>query len=104
MSLIPVAETEALLPAEREDRHKRQSMEQKGPTGTECKDRNEMQRQERKAKCVKSTSPDTENHDKNGYVKLYNNKNFMTNVDINSDTKYTNTNDMNKHDARDLHK
>ena len=54
--------------------------------------------------CVKSTSPDTENHDKNGYVKLYDDKNFiMTNVD-NSDTKYTNTNDMNKHDARDLHK
>ena len=53
---------------------------------------------------VKSTSPDTENQDKNGYVKVYNNKNFITtNVD-NSDTKYTNTNGMHKHDARDLHK
>ena len=42
---------------------------------------------------VKSTSPDTENHDKNGYVFKDNNKNFiMTNVD-NSDTKYTNKND-----------
>ena len=52
--------------------------------------------------CVKSTSPVTENHFKNGYV---NNKNFiMTNEDINNDTKYTiNDNDMNKHDARDLH-
>ena len=38
----------------------------------------------------------------NGYV---NNKNFiMTNVDINSDTKYTINNDTNNHDARDLHK
>ena len=40
--------------------------------------------------CVKSTSPDTKNHDKNGYVKLNDDKNFiMTNVD-NSDTTYTN--------------
>ena len=39
---------------------------------------------------VKSTSPDTENHDKNGYAKLYDDNNiFMTNVD-NSDTTYTN--------------
>ena len=40
---------------------------------------------------VKSTSPDTENHDKNGYVKLYDDKNtFMTNVDNdNSGTTYT---------------
>ena len=38
---------------------------------------------------VKSTSPDTENHDKNGYAKLYDDNNiFMTNVD-NSDTTYT---------------
>ena len=39
----------------------------------------------------KSTSPDTENHDKNGYVKLYDDKNiFMNNVDNdNSDTTYT---------------
>ena len=51
---------------------------------------------------VKSTSPVTENHNKNGYV-IY--KNFiMTNKDNNHDTKYTNTNDTNKHDARDLHK
>ena len=54
---------------------------------------------------VKSTSPDTENHYKNGYVNYNNYKNFiMTNEDINNDTKYTiNENDMNKHDARDLH-
>ena len=39
---------------------------------------------------VKSTSPVTENHYKNGYVKLYDDKNLiMTNVD-NSDTTYTN--------------
>ena len=63
------------------------------------------QKKERWPDTVKSTSPETENHDKNGYVFQDNNKNFiMTNVDINSDTKYTNTNDMNKHDARDLHK
>ena len=38
---------------------------------------------------VKSTSPDTKNHDKNGYVFQDNNKNFiLTNVD-NSDTTYT---------------
>ena len=53
---------------------------------------------------VKSTSPDTENHDKNGYVKFYDDKNFiMTNVD-NSDTTYTNKNDTNNHNAHDLHK
>ena len=53
---------------------------------------------------VKSRSPDTENHDKNGYGFQDNNKNFiMTNVD-NTDTTYTNTNYMNKHDTRDLHK
>ena len=53
---------------------------------------------------VKSTSPVTENHYKNGYVNYNIYKNFiMTNEDINNDTKYTNTNDMNKHDARDLH-
>ena len=50
---------------------------------------------------VKSTSPATENHNKNGYV---NYKNFiMTNVD-NSDTKYTNKNDTNNHNAHGLHK
>ena len=53
---------------------------------------------------VKSTSPVTENHDKNGYVFQDNNKNFiMTNVD-NSDTTYTNKNDTNNHNAHDLHK
>ena len=53
---------------------------------------------------VKSTSPVTENHYKNGYVKLYNNKNFiMTNVDNNRDTKYTINNDTNNHDAHELH-
>ena len=53
---------------------------------------------------VKSTSPVTENHDKNGYVKLYDDKNFIiTNVD-NSDTTYTNKNDTNNHNAHDLHK
>ena len=51
---------------------------------------------------VKSTSPGTENHDKNGYV---NYKNFiMTNEDNRFDTKYTNKNDTNNHDAHDLHK
>ena len=42
--------------------------------------------------CVKRTSPDTENHDKNGYAKLYDDNNvFMTNVDNdNSDKTYTN--------------
>ena len=54
-------------------------------------------------KGVKSTSPVTENHNKNGYVNYNINKNFiMTNVD-NSDTKYTNKNDTNNHNARDLH-
>ena len=54
---------------------------------------------------VKSTSPVTENHYKNGYVKLYNNKNFiMTNVDNNRDTKYTINNDTNNHNAHNLHK
>ena len=47
---------------------------------------------------VKSTSPVTENHYKNGYV---NYKNFiMTNEDNNLDTKYTNKNDTNNHDTR----
>ena len=54
---------------------------------------------------VKSTSPDTENHYKNGYVNYNNYKNFiMTNVDINSDTKYTINNDTNNHDTRNLQK
>ena len=51
-------------------------------------------------KSVKSTSPVTENHNKNGYV---NYKNFiMTNKDIINDTKYTNKHDTNNHNARDL--
>ena len=50
---------------------------------------------------VKSTSPVTESHYKNGYV---NYKNFIkTNEDINNDTKYTINNDTNNHNARDLH-
>ena len=53
-------------------------------------------------RCVKSTSPVTENQCKNGYVK---DKNFiMTNEDINSDTKYTINNDTNNHNAHNLHK
>ena len=53
------------------------------------------------AVCVKSTSPVTENHYKNGYVTY---KNFiMTNVDINSDTKYTIKNDTDNHNTRELH-
>ena len=45
---------------------------------------------------VKRTSPDTENHDKNGYAKLFDDNNiFMTNVDNdNSDTTYTNMRNM----------
>ena len=51
---------------------------------------------------VKSTSPVTENHYKNGYV---NYKNFiMTNEDNNRDTMYTINNDTNNHNAHDLHK
>ena len=54
---------------------------------------------------VKSTSPDTENHDKNGYVKLYDDKNFiMTNVDNdNSDTTYTNKHKETKYSVRDMY-
>ena len=52
---------------------------------------------------VKSTSPVTENHYKNGYLNYNIYKNFiMTNVDINSDTKYTVNNDTNNHDTRNL--
>ena len=52
--------------------------------------------------CVKSTSPVTENHYRNGYV---NYKNFiMTNEDNNRDTMYTiNKNHTNNHDTRDMH-
>ena len=54
---------------------------------------------------VKSTSPVTENHYKNGYVNYNIYKNFiMTNVDNNRDTKYTINNDTNNHDTRNLHK
>ena len=51
---------------------------------------------------VKSTSLDTEDHDKNGYVKLYDDKNiFMTNVDNdNSDTTYTNKHKNTKYNVR----
>ena len=53
---------------------------------------------------VKSTSPVTENHYKNGYVNYNICKNFiMTNVDINNDTKYTIDNDTNNHNAHNLH-
>ena len=51
--------------------------------------------------CVKSTSPDTENHDKNGYAKLYDDKNlFMTNVD-NSGTTYTDKHKNTEYNVRD---
>ena len=45
----------------------------------------------RRAEVVKSTSPDTANHEHNGYVKVYDDKyTFITNVDgDNSDTTYT---------------
>ena len=48
---------------------------------------------------VKRTSPDTENHDKNGYAKVYDDNNiFMTNVDNdNSDTTY-----KHKHNMREV--
>ena len=50
---------------------------------------------------VKSTSPVTENHYKNGYV-IY--KNFiMTNEDNNHDTKFINKHTDANRDARDLH-
>ena len=58
-----------------------------------------------KRELVKSTSPVTENHYKNGYVNYNIYKNFiMTNEDNNSDTKYTNKNDTNNHNAHNLHK
>ena len=45
---------------------------------------------------VKRTFPDTENHEQNGYAKVYDDNNiFMTNVDNdNSDTMYTNMRNM----------
>ena len=53
--------------------------------------------------CVKSASPDTENHDKNGYAKLYDDNNiFMTNVDNNySDMTYTNKHKNTEYNMRD---
>ena len=52
---------------------------------------------------VKSTSPVTENHYKNGYVKLYDDKNLiMTNVD-NSDTTCTNKHKNTKYNVRDMY-
>ena len=54
------------------------------------------------AQHVKSTSPDTENHDKNGHAKLYDDKNiFMTNVD-NCDTTYTNKHKNTEYNMRDM--
>ena len=51
---------------------------------------------------VKSTSPDTENHDKNGYAKLYDDKNiFITKVDQ-RDTTYTNKHKNTKNNVRDM--
>ena len=54
---------------------------------------------------VKSTSPVTENHDKNGYGFQDNDKNFIkTNVDKNnSDTKYTNKHKDTKYNVRDMY-
>ena len=45
---------------------------------------------------VKRTSPDTENHEQNGYAKVFNDKyTFKTNVDNdNSDTTYTDMRNM----------
>ena len=52
---------------------------------------------------VKSTSPDTENHDKNVCAKLYDDNNIlMTNVDNNnSDTTYTDKNKNTEYNVRD---
>ena len=53
-------------------------------------------------KIVKSTSPDTENHDKNGYAKLNDDNNiFMTNVDK-SDTTYTDKHNNTKYNVRNM--
>ena len=48
------------------------------------------------ARHVKRTSPDTENHEQNGYANLYDDNNiFMTNMDNdNSDTTYNNMRNM----------
>ena len=52
---------------------------------------------------VKRTSPYTENHDKNGYAKVYDDNNiFMTNVDNNnSDTTYTDKHKNTEYNVRD---
>ena len=51
---------------------------------------------------VKRTSPDTENHDKNGYAKVYDDNNlFMTNVD-NCDTTYTDKYNNTKYNVRNM--
>ena len=54
-------------------------------------------------KTVKRTSLDTENHDKNGYAKVYDDNNiFMTNVDNdNSDTTHTNKHKNTEYNVRD---
>ena len=52
---------------------------------------------------VKNTSPVTENHNKNGYVNCTISMTNFIMRDNNHDTKYTNKNDTNNHDARDLH-
>ena len=53
---------------------------------------------------LKRISPDTENHDKNGYAKVYDDNNiFMTNVDNNnSDTTYTNKHKNTDYNMRDM--
>ena len=52
---------------------------------------------------VKSTSPDTAIHDKNGYAKVYDDKNLiMTNVDNNnSDKTYTDKHKNTEYNVRD---
>ena len=53
---------------------------------------------------VKSTSPDTENHYKNGYENCtYNIYSMTTNEDNNHDTNYINKNTDTDHDTRKLH-
>ena len=48
---------------------------------------------------VERTSPDTANHEQNGYAKVYDDKyTFITNVD-NCDTTYT---DKHKHNMREV--
>ena len=53
---------------------------------------------------VKRISPDTENQDKNGYAKLYDDNNiFMTNVDNNdSDMTYTDKHNNTKYNVRNM--